>query len=377
MIELLFILFIFRDFVGKYIPYGEYYFIIVALVLLLIKIYSNRSRNPFVFITYFNVYLLILIFPSFIQVGIAPTLIGILNLSLFLNFIHLNHTIDKARIDRCLKFTALLLSVGTIIQFFIHPTIFGLISENLFTNKDVLANLNFTKRGISFIKSPQTLGFVLSLFLMWSNSKNLVFRILIFTAGILTFSKSFFFPIFLYYLYRNIKAGIIVLPILTGFLLYFGVFELSGFERILNIPKFLEGFLESDRFLAYSQFFNKEYYPQWFLGNGLGALSRGAEIYTNGSLLSSESFLLQILYETGIIGLILILMTFYQIYSKLDSGKEFMSISLLVSIFTPSLYGFSASLIFYSIIKSELANGIFNPNECLPKRETEISTTSN
>lgn len=369
MIELFFILFIFRDFVGKMMPFGEYYFIAVALVVLIPKISSNSLRHPFVFITVFNLYLLILIFPSFIQVGITPTLIGLLNLSLFLNFIPLNYNIDQIRIDRCLSFTAVLLSVGTIIQFFIHPTIFGLISENLFTNKDVLANLNFTKRGISFIKSPQTLGFVLSLLLIWNSSRNLVYKILIFTAGILTFSKSFLFPVLIYYLYRNIKAGIIVISILIGFLFFFGIFELPGFQRILNIPKFLGGFFDSDRFHAYSQFFDKNYYPQWLLGNGLGALSRGAEVYSGESILSSESYLLQVLYETGIIGLILILIIFRQIYSKLDSGKELVIITLLVSIFTPSLYGFSGSLIFYIIIKSKLANGIFNPDERIPKRK--------
>ena len=83
-------------------------------------------------------------------------------------------------------------------------------------------------------------------------------------------------------------------------------------------------------------------------GNGVGKLSRGAEIFSKSNEIfqSSESFIIQLYYEIGIIGLFIFLLLMTKIFRNLKN-KEVFFIILILSIFTPSLYGYGSAFFFY------------------------------
>ena len=346
--------FLFRDLLGRYLPLGEYYFIGVVLIDLFFMIIKNKFKITNGYIAAFNGYLLILVIKDFILNNPIVSIIGSLNYLLFLNFFYLKFKLntDIKYYNKYINYIFFFILIGAFVNFFVSPNIFGLINETVYSNQENLSKLNFTKRAVSFIKSPQSLGFILSLFFLLHkryNIKSKIFSLIIFIAGIITFSKSFFLTIFTSISLKYRRKLVYIFIIIITFINFIDVNALPfGFQRILNIGNTVNNFANSDRVESYSYFLTYDNFPTFMLGNGVGKLSRGAEIFSNSNEIfqSSESFIIQLYYEIGILGLFIFLLLMTKIFRNLKN-KEVFFIILILSIFTPSLYGYGSAFFFY------------------------------
>ena len=120
------------------------------------------------------------------------------------------------------------------------------------------------------------------------------------------------------------------------------------FKEYLILVILVKNFANSSRVESYSYFLTYDNFPTFMFGNGVGKLSRGAEIFSisNEIFQSSESFIIQLYYEIGIIGLFIFLLLMTKIFRNLKN-KEVFFIILILSIFTPSLYGYGSAFFFY------------------------------
>lgn len=346
--------FLFRDLLGRYLPLGEYYFIGVVLIDLFFMVIKNKFKITDGYIAAFNGYLLILVIKDFILNNPVVSIIGSLNYLLFLNFFYLKFKLntDIKYYNKYINYTFFFILIGAFVNFFVSPSIFGLINETVYSNQENLSKLNFTKRAISFIKSPQSLGFILSLFFLLHKRNNIrskLFSLIIFIAGIITFSKSFFLTIFTSFSIKYRRKIVYIFIIIITFINFIDVNVLPfGLQRILNIGNIVKNFAKSSRVESYSYFLTYDNFPTFMFGNGVGKLSRGAEIFSisNEIFQSSESFIIQLYYEIGIIGLFIFLLLMTKIFRNLKN-KEVFFIILILSIFTPSLYGYGSAFFFY------------------------------
>ena len=167
--------------------------------------------------------------------------------------------------------------------------------------------------------------------------------------GIITFSKSFFLTILASFILKNRRKLIYIFAFAITVISFVDITSYSlGFQRILNINKTISEFSSSDRAFAYSYFLKYDNIPELLLGSGVGSLSRGAEIFSNSNKIfqSSESFIIQLFNEIGLVGLFLFVLLINKIFMNLKN-KEVFFIILILSIFTPSLYGYGAAFFFY------------------------------
>lgn len=346
--------FLFRDILGRYLPLGEYYFIAVVLIDLFFMLLKNKFKITNGYIFAFNIYLLLLLVKDVILNNPLVSLIGSLNYLLFLNYFYFKFKLntDVSHYTKYINYIFLFILVGAFVNFFVSPNIFGLINETVFSNQENLSKLNFTKRAISFIKSPQSLGFVLSLFFLLKKRydiKSKIFSLVIFIAGLITFSKSFFLTIFTSIILRYRRKIVYVFIIIITFINFIDINSLpSAFQRIFNIGMIVSNFSNSSRVESYSYFLTYKNFPTLMLGNGIGKLSRGAEVFSisNEIFYSSESFIIQLYYEIGIIGLFIFILLMTKIFRNLKNKNVFFII-LILSIFTPSLYGYAPAFFFY------------------------------
>ena len=140
-------------------------------------------------------------------------------------------------------------------QYFLSPSIYGLVENNVYAPSDGEINPNVTKRAISLISSPQSLGlflgFCLALhFSFKSKTRFAILKLLIiFGAGILTGSKAFLIFIGIFFmlnLFRySLRFGLFALAILAlaPFLYQYvdiGTLERYGFiiSRILFLNEY-------------------------------------------------------------------------------------------------------------------------------------------
>lgn len=270
---------------------------------------------------------------------------------------------------------SVVVSIGAIIQYYISLNLFGLINNRLYSNEAVLSNVNFAKRAISFISSPQNLGvfqgliFSLSLTQFkkyFSSNFYYLFLGLTLFAGILTGSKAFylFISVYLFYflLLRNkIKWNYILISLLLFLslpMIFPSLFMTETVQRVIilfNVVSFSDISVVSIWGLFFESF---DTIQKIIFGQGLGLLSSYSQLTFGYKILngSSESYLLQLFYETGLIGLFLWLTFFKVSINKLKSQSElrdyaFILIALFFNLlFTPSFYGLIISFFFYPFI---------------------------
>tara|TARA_Y100001980_G_C14546338_1_gene326364 strand:+ start:248 stop:1051 length:804 start_codon:yes stop_codon:yes gene_type:complete len=250
--------------------------------------------------------------------------------------------------------------MGAFVQFFVSPTIFGLTSNNIYGQE--IVNLNITKRAISFISSPQSLGTFLSIctILTWikiTGTKKWLSLILLFSSGMLTLSKIYFMTVATFFLinyfsFSKIKQLLGFFGLSLGFIILFEKFYPNNrvFELFFLLFDLENSYTFSvwESFLSYdTSVFNK------IFGNGIGVLSRGAQSLGNYLILngSAESFILQIFFEIGFVGLILFLLLYISAvrgYNILFSQKKYRNLLLAFlpcMFFTPAFYGLTSMFV--------------------------------
>ncbi len=271
---------------------------------------------------------------------------------------------------------ALINAVGGVIQFFYSANIFGLISNRVYDGGN---EHGFTKRAISFLASPQSLSiylaFCLPLVRYYSVNKltKIITFLIILFCGVLTGSKAFFVFLLAYFLLSIDLKKLVLAVSVCGFILipFFG--ERTGvdtFDRILDIPMKVVN-LES--YITFQIWRDYVLYPssleEILFGRGLGVMSTSSQTINGYKILvgSTESFLVQLYFEIGVIGLLFFLFMYILPPLKLFLNKRNkpLSISLLALLsnmaFSPAFYGFSTACLFllaYSIcLRSDYPNG--------------------
>tara|TARA_B100000965_G_C19546818_1_gene738218 strand:- start:244 stop:1443 length:1200 start_codon:yes stop_codon:yes gene_type:complete len=263
----------------------------------------------------------------------------------------------------------LLIAIFAYVQYFISPNIFGLISNDVYAPLSGEMNPNVTKRAISFISSPQSLGLFLAsvasahFYFMRGSALNYLKIIIIFGAGILTGSKAFviflivFFMInFSRYFFR-LLLSLIALSI-AGYL-FLPYVDFDTIERFSFIATRLIFISEYNTYQIWLSFLT---YPtdifQLFFGHGLGVMGTASQTIYDYKILngSTESFLIQLYFEAGIFLMLGFLVFFSWCVFKCYKSNELKPLgsiliaSFFVIISTPAFYGFLNSFWLWAIL---------------------------
>lgn len=352
-----------------------------ALIIVL-----NFFKNGFKFSRKAIIFLIILLLLSLIQIILFPLLtiqngtfipfLGIFQyifpILFWYSFFYLNEQKREVYfsffIDLIYKF-GLLVALLAYVQYFLSPSIFGLIENDVYAPADGQINLNVTKRAISLISSPQSLGlflgFCVALHLSFkSRTRFAIFKLLIiFGAGVLTGSKAFLIFIGIFFLLNLFRYSLrislfaITAIVLSPFFLqYVDTDTLERFGFIISRILFLSEYNTFQIWMSYLFFPSNDF--QVLLGHGIGVMGTASQSIYDYKILngSTESFLIQIFFESGAIILCIFIIFFFWCLFKCyiaHNLKPYAGIlvpSLFVMIGTPAFYGFVNSFWLWAIL---------------------------
>ncbi|WP_368873151.1 hypothetical protein [Shewanella algae] len=268
-------------------------------------------------------------------------------------------------------------SIGAYVQGFVSKDLFGLISNDIYGNAELMARGGVELRLISFITSPQSLSvsLVFSFILCmraWPFKSNVIVKYLvgvtIFVAGVLTISKVFFVFLGVFFLLESIverkyKTLFFILVLSSPI-----VFT-DKFQRIIEVVYYLS---DISKYSAYQHwmegFRHMDSLLNLFFGKGVGSYSRGAQLLSGSdSVVSVESYFIQIFAELGLIGFGLLILII--IFSLFSYGYQNVKYSLMlicfcvVGLFSPAIYGFVVGIQFsFLLVSSFFINGKLNEN---------------
>ena len=333
----------------------------LVLILLKFKIYRNYLL-AYYYLTYF-IFLFLLSFGISDYSSLLISIFGIVGLSGSLLFwIHFNKKYSHTSFLKFFLIIGVLNCFGTFINFFISESIFGLINHSVYTNPELVSLERVTRRGVSFISSPQSLSIYLSFcFVIISKIvNNNLYKFFLYTifsiAILLTVSKAAFVFLSIYYAtyYRlNIKIIFlfsVIFVILNTFLSEFLVRVFAIFNYALNIKTYSAYDIWINALNLNTELINI------LFGSGLGIYSRGGQEFTGAYIGtgSIESFFLQLYVETGLVGALLFLALIissllkHYIYDRLSFSLLLSFV--MVSFLTPAIYGVTLAIPFYYLL---------------------------
>ena len=309
-----------------------------------------------------------------------PVLSGLYSLALpslfwisFANSPYLN----MQKVNTTLIYIATLNALGAVVFFFYDPLVFGWVDESIYSNEALMARGNVELRARTFIGGPQTVGVYASIMLLAAyfdgsiaSRLKIVSCCLIFLMGALSGSKSF---------YLGLAVTGLTLMLLQGvrlrLALFFVVFctfvvllydQAGIFSRVIGIFTYIHtGIEEHATFIAWNEvvqfLFNSSLLNLTF-GNGIGALSRAGMNFYESDLpfTTAESFLLQVIFEAGLLGGLVVLGLFFflliQKFKKREYPEFAICLGILINmIITPSFYGAAFSFLGYFYLLSSYA----------------------
>lgn len=345
---------------------GQFVYPLEILLLLLnfVAFFSIRRKKRIINAGLYAYIILglFLLLPSLIEKG--PLLTGMGFASVYLNMLIWMYSVipieDKELYGQ--KFLTILLvvmsanAIVSLYQFFIDPSFFGMVT-NRYGDESIMSMDNVTRRTVGLMGSPQPFSAAcgLSLFIA-SDYKNRILRLffvlIILAGGLFSGSRTFgvFFIFWLFYLYLRLskKHRLVVTTILVPFFIGLG-FYIYGF--ISDNATILRNFAYNE-WAAADIFFSSFKYFGWIdyvFGKGFGLEGWSA---TSANLSfdysSTESALLSIVYQTGIINALFFILSYYIIYKK--SNRSYLCRYLLIPVFinlcvTPAFIGFAYSYI--------------------------------
>ena len=308
-------------------------------------------------------------------IGLLYTLIPPLFWVLFFNNNLLRIRDIFLYLDRLLIFWGVINAIGAILQYYVSPSLFGLLVNRVYV-VDTVHDLaqHIARRAISFITSPQSLSIYLGIALIllierfrnqyrvqniWDRGFYIGLILLLGYAGVLTGSKAFSVAIIVYILLSFLKEGKVIWGIAASLgvlILMFARVDESTYERFLRLPVILANIGEYSTFHIWYKFISfADDIWRMLLGHGLGVLTSASQQLHQYNIFngSAESFLIHIYFEGGLIGLILwgwmIMRSIINYRKHKEYYKYFyISVAILVNaLFTPSLLGFVVSFMFY------------------------------
>lgn len=339
----------------------------------------NQNKRTFIFVLSLIAYLFFLIFCFPIlstQSGFLIPVLGALQylfpVLFWCSFLFLKK--EKAK-DYFSFFINLFCNLATFvaifayIQYFFSSNIFGLIVSDIYAPISGEMNINVTKRAISFISSPQSLGLFLASgfclqFVIFKNSLINILKIfLIFGAGVLTGSKAFiiFVVIFLgLNIFKFFPRFFLIAPfLLIGSYFFLPFIDTDTLERygfIITRILLISEYNTFQIWISYLQYPTDIF--QFLFGHGLGVVGDAAQSLYDYRILtgSTESFLIQLYFESGIILTLAFTLFYFKCVLKCYLNKEirpFATIlvaSFFVILSTPAFYGFVNSFWLWSIL---------------------------
>ncbi len=339
---------------------------IVLFASIATKLKIGKNFIPALFFIFYIIFCVFLYpFVGIVNYWITPfwgafQLLGPLILSISVLYF-LRQRFDFEKIVLVLVMFAFINAIGGIIQFYVSSNLFGLISNRVLDGSFE----HVTKRAISFLASPQSLSIYLAFCLTlvrYVQTKfffKLIISLTIFYCGVLTGSKAFFVYIFAYFILLTptkykvfLISSLFVLVSLT-INLRTGI---DTFDRVLDLPLKLLKISEYETFIIWKQFI---IYPsgleQVLFGHGVGVVSNFSQTFNDYKLFngSTESFLIQVYFESGMIGLILFMVMFLYPSIRIIKIQKYRAfscsmIALLSNMaFTPAFYGLTAASLFY------------------------------
>lgn len=265
----------------------------------------------------------------------------------------------------------MLMAIGVtllaVYQFFVDPTIFGIITHSVYADADLL-DVQVTRRATSVFGSPQNLaiymGIVSALVFFIDYKKLTKFSLLIIfmIGGILSGSRAFVYFIFLFAFIQVIlnfkerkkkfSEPVIILIIFFLLIACFQNLNQETADRIMVLFRTGGSFEIWTKYIYHNSVF------ELLFGRGLGVTERLVGVLTGNWMPETESFILKIYYEMGIIGLISLLIIYLKSMYNAITGKcpyDKVIFSFLLSfisnlIATPSFGGLTMSFIVWPII---------------------------
>lgn len=329
-------------------------------------------------------------------IGYANTYVHILYWSLLFFVLkdEMRFRLFKSFVHANLAFAVL--SAGfAVYQYFVDTSLFGTTPDRAYSHIDPAVFTPFTQRATAFIGSPQNFGIYLAISaatLFWINVKpwlKISFVTIIVAAAFLAASKAFFAFFIAFFVGRILfldnqkRAVSFIVCLLLGLLLLAGAvfgeqagqYILDGFADLSeNQLTFLDTVISAFKFAArLSSGLGHEYNFEGFIrfrgpfelfyGNGLGLTDRVVEVIMGRDavenwVLGSESYILKILYEIGLIGLAIFCSLFFMAFrqTRKAAGNSFpcyfpvlcgVMANLLV---TPSFTGLTMSFVMWPFI---------------------------
>lgn len=210
-----------------------------------------------------------------------------------------------------------IVAVFAFVQFFISPTLWGILVSEVDSSLNWAANSSYDDysvffRASSFFSSTQSLALFLALYIItvWElvqkTGLHYMILALCFAAGVLTGCKSFYLIIAIYILYKTIKSHKLkywfyIVPAVVLLFFFLNQFsdELQVIQRVLDSDSIVHGGNE-ERLANYSYYFKKT----TLFGSGPGSIM---DIFVTDPThyIAPESYLVQLLYELGVISFLL------------------------------------------------------------------------
>lgn len=259
-----------------------------------------------------------------------------------------------------LKYPMAIIAILGLLQFFVSPTLWGFYDPEgsaleWASNSDLDSYRDYLRIG-SILDTPQVLALVFGLYtvvflkyFMKRRMVHVVLLLLYFAMGLLSGSKSYFFVVGMYFfltlLGRNTKAStrcayILLLLLAIGLLVYLQDY-ITFLSRLTNAGQIAE---EEDE--GRLRIWQKILEGTTFWGNGPG-ISQSIGGYTP-HYVCTESYLLMILYETGVLPFLLFLCTMISNFFR--SSQKAMLLICFASMTYVHVFGSFTMFIFWPFV---------------------------
>jgi hypothetical protein len=372
--------------------FGVFYFHYLAVILFSILLIFKppmdngcRNKNDF-FLLLFFVLIILMILGNII--ASISSILFIANSLMYFLFIPLFWILYKKRFEiniidcyKVIVYIALLNGIIALLQFFVNPNIFNLYDYSLYQ----LEGSSIGFRPGALFGSPQVYGLFVALASIVSfeinsiKKENFYYMIgfALIPLALLSGNKSVLLSLIIYILfklfypfklYKMLSLRVIV-PLI---LIISGVFYLSKSNTIIdsNINRVFEIFSDENKVLKleeegrltiYSDFLNTfDSFFELITGEGIGSTSSKARSNI-GNRGATESFILSVLVEYGIILLVTYIILWIKVLSKSFKAKSMQSIFIInfvlfLSLFIVHAFAHPIYFVFWPIILYPLFN---------------------
>lgn len=283
-------------------------------------------------------------------------------------------------------------AIFAVYQFFFDPTLFNVNPHRIYSDVDSLSEAmltldsygGITRRATSFIGSPQNLGIYMGvmcgcIFMVpWAKRiAKIVLFSMFFAAGLLSGSGTFvvFLLMFFFFYAMRIQRVNSFIKIIIIVMILLGILAMQYIENLQNT--ILQSFYLMDRLKLgidneynFKSFFSHEHLYHIIFGKGIGIADRLVEVVMDNKppdnwIAGSESYLLKVFLELGVIGFLLFVIVYAQsmFYSYKSKKKQgyilFVILAGIVSnlMLTPSFTGLTMSFILWPFILYPILTG--------------------